>query len=434
MSAELVYAVTNVLLYVFWCLSVSFVCERRFSFPLSLLLHFIGGILFFLLSVQLPLFSGIRFIAGSLFFLLYAQLMHKGRRLIILLVSVSMIAAMTLSEAVYMFVMPQEAAVSGALTAEHPVLVYSGYLFVNLTADVLVVLAFRFFLRRGSYSRPDWIWLFFPILPICQIFNMNVYFAVYLGAGDIHARLGWTLLLYVLCDVILFISIRMSSNNALLRGRNEALEDQLKTQLSYYEKLTREYEDIRKMRHDIDNHLYTIQALLKEERISEAAEYSTQIIKDDRAKLRFSDCSNTVIAAYLDRKADDFEALGIPFETEILLPSDLSISNTDLICSYGNLLDNAEEACRNLDKPSIVLKTAYKAPYLTILCINTTAEETQTTGKKRRIRELQRGVGLNILSSIALKYDGEFQTQRKDGLFHASLILNGEKNAENSGL
>ena len=49
MSAELVYAVTNVLLYVFWCLSVSFVCERRFSFPLSLLLHFIGGILFFLL-------------------------------------------------------------------------------------------------------------------------------------------------------------------------------------------------------------------------------------------------------------------------------------------------------------------------------------------------------------------------------------------------
>ena len=175
MSADLVYGITNVLICVFWSLSVDLICEKRFSFPIQIIIHIIGGVVFFLLSVQLPLFSGIRFLVGSLFFLAYSQLMHKGSRVLILLISVSMIAAMTLSEAVYMFIMPQEEAVSGVLMQEHPVPVYGGYLFVNMVTDSLVVLAFRFLRRSGT--KPDWIWLLFPVLPICQIITMNVYFA-----------------------------------------------------------------------------------------------------------------------------------------------------------------------------------------------------------------------------------------------------------------
>ena len=43
--------------------------------------------------------------------------------------------------------------------------------------------------------------------------------------------------------------------------------------------------------------------------------------------------------------------------------------------------------------------------------------------KKKRIPELERGIGTTILNEIAERYDGEYRTERKEGLFCADVIL-----------
>ena len=103
------------------------------------------------------------------------------------------------------------------------------------------------------------------------------------------------------------------------------------------------------------------------------------------------------------------------------LPVKLNISNPDLICIYGNILDNAIEACRNTDNGKISLSTKYKQPYLTISCTNTVPETMKE--KKRRIPELERGIGFTILSGLAVQYDGQFVNELDNGVFRTEIIL-----------
>ena len=108
-------------------------------------------------------------------------------------------------------------------------------------------------------------------------------------------------------------------------------------------------------------------------------------------------------------------------ETDLHLPAELCISNPDLICIYGNILDNAIEACRNTQNARIILKTAYDEPYLSISCSNTIPETARE--KKRRIPELERGIGMTILAGLAEQYDGQYTHKSDEGMFHTEIIL-----------
>lgn len=108
----------------------------------------------------------------------------------------------------------------------------------------------------------------------------------------------------------------------------------------------------------------------------------------------------------------------------------LDITDPDLICIYGNILDNAREACRGAQDASVSLKTEYKTPYLVVSCLNTV--NTESGKKQRRIPELERGVGFTILSNLAGQYDGQFITRNENGMFYTEIILktrNGEEYA-----
>jgi sensor histidine kinase regulating citrate/malate metabolism len=203
--------------------------------------------------------------------------------------------------------------------------------------------------------------------------------------------------------------------------RNELLEHQMSDQEAYYRGLTASYEEIRKMRHDIDNHLYTMQALIGDGKVSQASDYMKQIIKEDRSALAFPSCGNTVIASYLTRKSEEYIQKQIRFDTDIHLPAYLDISNADLICIYGNILDNAEEAARQTDDPHITLLTQYKEPYVTVSCTNTAPEKERR--KNRRIPELDRGLGTKIIMNITEKYDGEYTVEEENGTYRIEIIL-----------
>lgn len=56
-------------------------------------------------------------------------------------------------------------------------------------------------------------------------------------------------------------------------------------------------------------------------------------------------CSNLVIDAILQYYKNLCDRQGIAFETKMELPPDLPVSDTELSILFGNLLENAWEAC-----------------------------------------------------------------------------------------
>ena len=62
-----------------------------------------------------------------------------------------------------------------------------------------------------------------------------------------------------------------------LKARNDLLARQIDRQNEHYAALTAQYENLRRIRHDISSHLYTMQLLLQEGQYDEAAAYSAEV-------------------------------------------------------------------------------------------------------------------------------------------------------------
>ncbi|MDR1615398.1 MAG: GHKL domain-containing protein [Syntrophomonadaceae bacterium] len=91
------------------------------------------------------------------------------------------------------------------------------------------------------------------------------------------------------------------------------------------------------------------------------------------------------------------------------------------LCSiFGNLLDNAIDACRQKkgsDTPIIQLNSMVDGDYLFIKLVNPSGKPVKTPVRGR-------GYGSSrILSDLACRYGGGYQSEHKDGVFTAVVSL-----------
>ena len=101
------------------------------------------------------------------------------------------------------------------------------------------------------------------------------------------------------------------------------------------------------MRHDIANHLDTMQALLENSRSGEAAAYLSEL-KAGAYDSTLGICENPIIDAFLHNKIESAGAAGVEIRARVSLSAGLPVSNVDLVRAFGNLLDNAIELFRML--------------------------------------------------------------------------------------
>ena len=229
--------------------------------------------------------------------------------------------------------------------------------------------------------------------------------------------------LFLVTDILLYRTMVHTEQRVQLEVENQLLEKQLDAQLAHYSDLTAQYEQIRAMRHDISHHLNTINALLQEGNLKAATEYSEQLLPMQTYISRLGKCQNPVVDAFLYSRMQDAEAKGMPVQADVSLPVELPVSNTDLIVAFGNMLDNALEACSGIPDAQITLRAHMDKGYLVIQESNPVRARQPQGKKPRRIPELERGVGFRVLSGLAQKYDGSFRHACENDTYTVTLLL-----------
>lgn len=229
--------------------------------------------------------------------------------------------------------------------------------------------------------------------------------------------------LFLVSDILLYRTMVHTEQRVQLEVENQLLEKQLDAQLAHYSDLTAQYEQIRAMRHDISHHLNTINALLQEGNLKAATEYSEQLLPMQTYISRLGKCQNPVVDAFLYSRMQDAEHRGMPVQADVSLPVELPVSNTDLIVAFGNMLDNALEACSGIPDAQITLRAHMDKGYLVIQESNPVCARQPQGKKPRRIPELERGVGFRVLSSLAAKYDGSFRHTCENDTYTVTLLL-----------
>lgn len=304
-----------------------------------------------------------------------------------------------------------------------PHAVMYGGVFLLFLALVLLVVSLPFLRARNNLSgRQLLVFSAFPITQmVCEASLVTLMFTPpryeYIPMQLIMS------VLFLVSDILLYRTMVRTEQRVQLEVENALLESQLDAQLAHYRDLTAQYEQIRAMRHDIAHHLNTIHALLEAGNLQAASEYSEQLLPAQTYSSRLGACRNPVVDAFLYTRMQDAQAKGVPVRADVSLPVELPVSNTDLIVAFGNLLDNALEACSGIPDAAITLRAHMDKGYLVIQESNPVRPRQPQGKKPRRIPELERGVGFRVLGSLAEKYDGSFRHTREDGVYTVTLLL-----------
>ena len=138
-------------------------------------------------------------------------------------------------------------------------------------------------------------------------------------------------------------------------------------------------------------------------------------------------CRNMAVDAVIHFYAGELKQRGILFEHDMMLPENISISDTDLCKIYGNLLENAVDAVAEQSReknPYVKILTKIKNKKLLIEISNTYTNEIQR--KEDRFYSTKHegfGIGTASVSAVVQKAGGYVTFCTEDGVFKVNIFL-----------
>lgn len=117
---------------------------------------------------------------------------------------------------------------------------------------------------------------------------------------------------------------------------------------SYYEAMEQHYFEIRRLKHDMANHLQVLSALPLEEQQT----YLDSLSQNTALSQSLHYCGDATVNAVLAVKENQMNRYGIRLVCSVDIPKELPFDRTDICALFANALDNAMEACRRFEKGS----------------------------------------------------------------------------------
>ena len=194
------------------------------------------------------------------------------------------------------------------------------------------------------------------------------------------------------------------------------------------------YTGIRKIRHEMRNHLTNIKGLIKNENYEDIDAYITKI-DDSLGKFEISDkTGNPILDVVISDKRKESESKGIRFDSEFKFPIKVNIDAYDMAVVVSNILSNAIEACEETPKTDTWIKITSKEksgffivevknPYLS----GEIKRDSSGKLKSSKEDELFHGVGLTNVSDIAGKYIGSVDIDTNNNVFSVTVLLQSRK-------
>lgn len=227
------------------------------------------------------------------------------------------------------------------------------------------------------------------------------------------------IVIYFFYEICLYY--QKEKNTFLLESNYNAIEQQIAQQ-------NRMNKKVKKMKHDMRKHIRNANSLLRNQDVEIAVSLFEDLKNDvENINLGISQTSgNCMIDAVVTNGFSICESKKIKFIYTLEWVGITHIKATELSSLLSNLLDNAIEAAEKSDNPVVKIRIfTYKA-YLTIFVKNSylvlpnIENDKLITTKSNR---LFHGMGTEIISDIAKKYNGNFAYTYDEKYFNATVLL-----------
>lgn len=260
---------------------------------------------------------------------------------------------------------------------------------------------------------------------VLSLFSFERFYIRYLNLsifGGIVSRLP----LFLEFAAVVFLATAFTARRGVSRYTAELIRE---NELLYYDEINHLYVESRKIRHDINNHLLALRALIEEGELEEAKRYIRDVSEQTELAAMPVNTGSNVLNALLFKKTEQAKEKGVSLSFEVHCPvSDSGISDYDLCTIFGNIIDNALEAVTA--GQSIALTIDKQMDMLYISCENPYTGELRKLGDKLLTTKKDvtaHGYGISRVREVAGRYEGEVNITTEEGIFLIEILLNTEK-------
>lgn len=198
-----------------------------------------------------------------------------------------------------------------------------------------------------EYTLSDSMWrllLLLTVIPLGIVLDVVTLLQRYDYEVNIMAHKEYAVLLVI--ALLAFISLLWC---VTVLARQRELERQsmfAEINRKYYEAMEQQHFEVRRLKHDLANHIQVLSVLPEEKR----AAYAEELSGNTALSQSFSYCGDSTVNAVLTVKKSVMERGHIRLKTEVDIPATLPYDKTDICALYANALDNAMEACMKLEE------------------------------------------------------------------------------------
>lgn len=228
--------------------------------------------------------------------------------------------------------------------------IHSNYfLLPRVLFAVLFFAATRRFAAGKDYDLTPKMWrlvLLLTFVPVGNVLSVVLLSEERWKIGEADLRLHFAVLcLAFVAFVGLLWAIRVLARQRRLE--QEALSAKLNE--AYYESMEQQHFELRRLRHDMANHLQALSALPSEKKDT----YIRELLDSGALAKTLNYCGDPTLNAVLSVKENLLRQQNISLELKLDIPEELPFEKADLCAIYANALDNAAEACASLpeEKP-----------------------------------------------------------------------------------
>lgn len=311
---------------------------------------------------------------------------------------------------------------------------YYTELFLRLLLYGIILLIYVRYLRRPfrlftESLETGWVLIsFVPILFCAVIVSLMLFPTFFYERPQVLPTLGLVYLTMFGVYAVIFITFQHSYELTNARKEAEFLNLQINLQKRQFDTQQQKMEVIRMYRHDMRHHIGIITAFLQDGHPEKAEAYSTQIqsMIDETAYYQF--CENYLVNTLVSLYTELAMTKGITISSELSIPRELFVEDTDLCVIFSNALENALNACTKLpaaDERSINLICRNYPDKLVIEINNTFDGQAEFNDAGLPVsHDEHHGIGTQSIAFIVKKYNGILHYKTENRLFTLQILLN----------
>lgn len=299
---------------------------------------------------------------------------------------------------------------------------------IGITVEPFLLFVFCLIFRQIKKSKTD-----HPIPLSHSIITFTIPCAclfIIFQLFDFEGVANWQFISIVILLTLLSFGTIWFYDEQLIFYEKEEQQKTLTVQNQLYhneiEHVTLMQDTTRKVRHDMKNHLLTLNILAEKNKDEDVINYIKSILSNLDQNQEMITTGNLIIDGICNYYISIAEKYHIKVTYDVVFPEDVIVDENDVTVLLGNLWNNCIESAKTAANPVIDFQLHYEQDRLILSVRNTfsgTRKMVNNTFPSTKKYAKYHGIGLRNMKQVVNKYNGVMKLNCDDTYFKVQILM-----------